>query len=493
MATCRIDPDALQGLAATLEETAARLAGVTPAATLTSEVCESAVATAVAGDLGAAAEWCLAWAASLRERADLVARHDAVFGTPTLVAADLARFLADARDFAALAGGPGVFAEWQGEAALRTAIGDELEALVESGASAGLVSRFFAGLAADEVAHLARTRPDLIGPLDGAPLEARFVANRLLLGAHRRELRERVDELENANSPWGALWRHPEIAATWTDLAVATALLRDDRRIVLFDAAGPMRIAEWIGPIDAAHVVVLVPGAGVDAAQFEAFAAAAESLVRMDASGDVAVVAALVYETPPSFVSAALGTYADRGGPAVAEFVSGLLPSGRHVTLVGHSYGAVVVGEALRRGLLSAIGEGGDVVFLAAPGVRSDAASGLGIAPSHVWSALVPGDEIQLAVHPRTAACLLAGVGALAPLAGCDTSEWLMHGRNPVHPAFGARVFDAEPGAAHVGLAHNDYFATWWENGVEVPTAALANVLRIATRRYQEVTPPPRR
>jgi hypothetical protein len=383
---------------------------------------------------------------------------------------------------------------WQSDAALRTANGDELEALVEAGASAGEVSRFFAGLAADEVAHVALTRPAVIGPLDGAPLEARFAANRLLLTAHRRELQDRVDELEDANvSGWGALWRHPEIAATWSDLAVATALLRDGRRIVLFDAAGPMRIAEWIGPLDAAHVVVLVPGAGVDAVRFEALAAAAESVVRIDASGDVAVVAALVYETPPSFVSAALGTYADRGGPTLADFASGLLLSGRHVTLVGHSYGAVVVGEALRHGLLNAIGEGGDVVFLAAPGVRSDTASALGIASSHVWSALVPGDEIRLAVHPRTAACLLAGAGTLTPLAGCVSSEWLLHGRNPVHPAFGARVFDADPGSARVGLAHNDYLETWWENGSEIPAAALANVLRIATGRYEEVTPPAER
>jgi hypothetical protein len=120
--------------------------------------------------------------------------------------------------------------------------------------------------------------------------------------------------------------------------------------------------------------------------------------------------------------------------------------------------------------------------------LRADTAAELGLAPGHLWAALVPGDEIQLAVHPRLVGCLLGGAAARAPLATCDPGEWLLHGRNPVHPSFAALVFDADAGGAREGLAHDDYLRTWWDNGREVPTAALANVLRIVTARYGEVT-----
>jgi hypothetical protein len=490
MATCRIDPDALRDLASALEEAAARLADAAPAASLVVLDGGEVVAAGVAGGLTGAVEWCRAWSGSVRERADLVERHTAVFATPTLVPAGILRRLVAGRDFAAFAEQGTTFTAWQLDAPRRDGIVAGLRTLVAGRAGAADVATFFAELAADEAAHVVEAAPHLVGPLAGAPLEARFAANRSLLAAYRRELLARLHARDDAAvSVWAAFARTRQIAAIRRDVSIVTALLREGRSILFFDPSDPIRIAEWVGPVDAGNVAVLVPGAGADAAGFGELAATAETLVRVDGSGDLAVVAALVYAAPSSVLAAASGAHADRGGPAVAQFVGGLPIAGRHITVIGHSYGAVVVGEALRHGLGELLGPDGDVIALAAPGVRADTAGALGIDPRHVWSAIVPGDEIQLAVHTRLALCLVAGAAARPLLGACDPGEWLLHGRNPVHPAFGAFVFDADAGGARRGLAHDDYLRTWWEGGVELPTAALANVLRIATGRYDEVTP----
>lgn len=489
MPPCRIDSDALRDLASALEGTAARLADAAPAASLAASVGEGAAGAAVAHRLAAGAAWCEAWAPSLRERAHLVERHSAVFATPTLVPADTLQQVVAGRDFAALAGRAIRFTAWQADVTRRDLLGDDLVALLAAGGGVDAVSRFFATLTPDEVGHIATTNPEIIGPLDGAPLDARFAANRMLLAAFRRDLLARLGELEGAPpSMWAGVVRARDMAALRRDIAIVTSLLRDDRRILLFDPSGPMRIAEWIGRAEAGNVAVLVPGAGSNAAGFDTLAAAAATMVRLDDTDDLAVVAALVYEAPQSIAAAAFGGYADRGGPQLASFVAGLPIAGRHVTIIGHSYGAVVAGEALRHGLATLLGPDADLVALAAPGVRTETAADLGLAPGRVWAALVPGDEIQLALHPRLAGCLLEGATPRAVPSSCDPGEWLLHGRNPVHPEFGAQVFDADAGGARRGLAHDDYLKTWGDDGVEVPTAALANVLRIATGRHGEVT-----
>lgn len=495
MPTCRIDSDAMRDLASALEGTAARLADAAPAASLAAAAGDGAAGGAVGRALAGGMGWCEAWARSLRERADLVERHTSVFAAPTLIPAGTLDELSAGRDFAALAGAAVPFATWRSSQPHRDRLADELASLVAAGADASAVAAFFAALTPDEVGHIALTRPEVVGPLGGAPLEARFIANRLLLMSFRRELVARRDQVGGEPASMGAAAMHAgEMAALRRDLAIVTSLLRDGRRILLFEPSGPMRIAEWVGPLDAGNVAVLVPGAGSNAAGFDELAATAETMVRLDGTDSLAVVAALVYAAPQSIGAAAFGGFADRGGPRLASFAAGLpRPAGRHVTVIGHSYGAVVVGEALRHGLADVLGPDGDVIALAAPGLRTDTAADLGLAPGRVWGALVPGDEIQLAVHPRLLGCLLEGAATPVSLWSCDPSEWLLHGRNPVHPSFGAQVFDAAAGGAREGLAHDDYLRTWWDGGREVPTAALANVLRIATGRYDEVTRPGRR
>jgi pimeloyl-ACP methyl ester carboxylesterase len=75
------------------------------------------------------------------------------------------------------------------------------------------------------------------------------------------------------------------------------------------------------------------------------------------------------------------------GAAALTAFVRGLVAGrpGVDVTLIGHSYGSIVVGLAARE-----LPEVNDVVVLGAPGLGVGKASDLGGA--RVWSALAPAD-----------------------------------------------------------------------------------------------------
>jgi pimeloyl-ACP methyl ester carboxylesterase len=97
------------------------------------------------------------------------------------------------------------------------------------------------------------------------------------------------------------------------------------------------------------------------------------------------------------------------------------------VTLIGHSYGAIVVGMAAPR-----LPEVRDLVALGAPGMGADRAADLGGA--RVWSALAPGDWIRRIPQVRLFA--------------------LGHGRRPSNPDFGARQLPTE------GVPGHDYYLT---------------------------------
>lgn len=169
----------------------------------------------------------------------------------------------------------------------------------------------------------------------------------------------------------------------------------------------------------AAHVAVVVPGSDVDDRRFGATVGRmARDLHAAVGRDDVAVVAWLGYRTPSGLgVDAASGRLARAGAVALDEYVRAL-PG--HVHLFCHSYGSVVCG--LARPPVD------DVVLLGSPGVRADAAW----PGTRVWAARGGRDWTRFVPSVR-----LGDLG---------------HGRDPVDPAFGARVFD-------VGDArHDGYF-----------------------------------
>jgi alpha/beta hydrolase family protein len=203
----------------------------------------------------------------------------------------------------------------------------------------------------------------------------------------------------------------------------------EGRRFLAFDPAGDGTAVEVLGDLtSAARVAVLVPGVNTTLRDFDrglggvarrAPAAQARALYRQVRAGHpdsrVAVVAWLGYDPPEGIgLDAIRDARARTGAAALTAFVRGLLAQrpGIGVTLIGHSYGALVVGLAAPR-----LPEVTDLVALGAPGMGADRAADLGGA--RVWAALAPGDWIRRVPQIRV---LHLGLG-----------------RRPAAPAFGAR------------------------------------------------------
>lgn len=216
------------------------------------------------------------------------------------------------------------------------------------------------------------------------------------------------------------------------------------RHILALDRSGDGTAVEAIGDLATAdHIAVLVPGVDTTLRDFDrglggvtrrAPAVQARvlyrSLLTADPTARVAVVAWLGYDTPDGIgVDSVREARARTGATALTSFVHGLHAQrpAAALTLIGHSYGAIVVGLAAPR-----LPEVRDLVALGAPGMGAGRASDLGGA--RVWSALAARDWIRRIPQVR-----LFDLG---------------HGRRPSNPDFGARRLPT------TGVAGHDYYLT---------------------------------
>jgi Alpha/beta hydrolase len=292
------------------------------------------------------------------------------------------------------------------------------------------VQRWWNSLGAGERAWLLVHEPEVVGGLDGVPAAARDAANRLLLD---RLLSSTMD----VNRPGGLV-------------ALAARLAREvDQRAYLLslDPAGDGRAVVAVGDPDAAtNVVTYVPGAG---AALRNVGMLMDRTDRMaTAAPGAAAVLWLGYDAPDGVDAARIGA-ARRGAGALDRFEDGLrathLGSPGHLTVLGHSYGSLLVGTAAHDHHLDV----DDLVFVGSPGVGVNAATQLGVPVEHVWSSTARSDPIQL-----------TGLADRRP-------EWfdrdplhdLWYGMNPSRPEFGGRIFGSDPGSwRHPFATHDGYF-----------------------------------
>ncbi|WP_328465050.1 alpha/beta hydrolase family protein [Actinoplanes sp. NBC_00393] len=293
------------------------------------------------------------------------------------------------------------------------------------------VRRWWAGLTAAERNWVLACEPGSIAGTDGIPAADRDLANRLLLEQHRafldqhraeagRERREGLDEL--------------------------TARLDDDAGprayLMGLDTAGDGRAVVALGDPDrAAHVLTHVPGMTSDLASLGGELTRAERVaVRAAELGPAESTSAVLwldYDAPDFLHEAFSDRQARDGAAELRRFQEGLRTTHEgpraDQTLLGHSYGSLVVGEAASGERL----EADRVVFVGSPGVGVDEAAELTVPADRVWSSTSLTDPIQyLAVRP--------GIGEL----------WF--GENPSGPDFGARVFRSQVDAGHLG---------YWDEG----------------------------
>ncbi len=280
------------------------------------------------------------------------------------------------------------------------------------------IRRWWLGLTAEEQAQLRVTMSPTVGNLNGIPLADRAVANRVTMqqlldaqdrgGDHDPRLDQFVDEL--------------------------TGLIDPARQIVLFDPWSDGFAAELFGDLDlATSVAVVVPGMGSDLGNFS-------SRVAYDARRlfgnhlDTAVIAWTGYDAPdglPALSSIEVMTdgKARTGGVQLAGFLGAVgLETSSLTTVIGHSYGSLTVGHAIRNGMTA-----DRVVFIGSPGVGVD--------------------------HVRDFPDGAVGEYYAAEVHGDPVAALERFGDSPTDPDFGATVYDAGNADSLSPLGrHSEYF-----------------------------------
>ncbi|MEU6078676.1 alpha/beta hydrolase, partial [Micromonospora sp. NPDC047074] len=335
------------------------------------------------------------------------------------------------------------------------------------GAGPAAVRAWWAGLTPAQRRWLVAYEPGLVGRLDGVPAADRDQANRLLLGAQRDELltarRRLLARVPRGPVELAGLLRVERALAGLDALAARLAAGAGPRAYLLaLGTAGEGRAIVALGnPDRSARVLTYVPGmtAGLDDVPGE-LGRAGRVLSRCAALApeeEAAAVLWLDYDAPDFLHEAAWPGQARDAGPALHRFQEGLRathdgPPGRQ-TVLGHSYGSLVVGTAARDHGLAADA----LVFVGSPGVGVAHAGELGLPPGQVWASTAPDDVIRLARPPDELVrrALLDGSPfgkALGGLLDAPGRE-LWFGQDPSHPSFGGRTF---PSGRH---GHTGYWA----------------------------------
>ena len=274
------------------------------------------------------------------------------------------------------------------------------------------------------------------------------------------------------------------------------------RQFLRIDAEGHGAVVEVFGELDGAeHVAVIIPGMTNSLRNYDANLRVkgldlVEEMRRQ--SPNVAVVSWLGYRTPDlslgGLVDAAASDRARVGSAALVsdlEVIRRMAPRS-HLTVVGHSYGSVVVGETLKSGTLRDRVDAvdiGDIAVVGSPGMNVSSRSSLRHSEIDIWAAKVSGiDPGHLAVKlkPRPMRLLPWLLPFSVPVRRRPPVEVSVdfspprprdavpyapvHGEDPAARGFGAKRFSAA-GAR----SHGDYFRPG--------TLSLVNLARIATDR----------
>ncbi|GIJ26182.1 hypothetical protein Vqi01_13440 [Micromonospora qiuiae] len=335
-------------------------------------------------------------------------------------------------------------------------------------ADPALVNRWWAGLTPAQRRWLVQHEPELLAGLDGIPVDARDQANRSLLGARREELRAEWGRLL-ARVPRGpaelAGLRRVDAALAGLDALAARLDSPQPPRAYLLglEVGGEGRTVVALGnPDRATGVLTYVPGmtAGLDDATDE-LGRAGRVLSRcaeLAPGEETSAVLWLDYDAPDFLHEAARDGQARAAGEALHRFQEGLRathdgPPARQ-TVLGHSYGSLVVGTTARDHGLAADA----LVFLGSPGVGVAHAAELGVPPGQVWASTAPDDVIRLTRPPddlvRQALLGTSPVAAITGLlTGPGDERWF--GRDPAEPTFGGRTFPSGR-YGHTGYWHPD-------------------------------------
>nr|WP_198152057.1 alpha/beta hydrolase [Kibdelosporangium sp. MJ126-NF4] len=316
---------------------------------------------------------------------------------------------------------------------------DSLTEAARAGADAGTLSMLeppVGGTAASNAAWWATlgeggkqwilaSHPEWIGNLDGVPAHYRDLANRARIPGERARLRAERDakaaelrayedtppmSVDPADQRLGRL--RTELAAIDAKLDslrdVENMLTQPERQLLVLDTTGERaKAAIAVGNVDTAnHVAVFTPGMnstvndrmeGYDQDVEDLRRNALEELRRNGRAGEtVATVTWLNYE-PPSFDlnpgDAASDSKAREGAARLSSFLNGIDASRTddpHLTAIGHSYGSLTTGIALRDNDTGV----DDVAVFGSPGLGVNDAAQLKAPTGHIYNMEADGDRV---------------------------------------------------------------------------------------------------
>ncbi len=423
----------------------------------------------------------------------IVGRMDAALADATTADQETAKLLSKLAKAAKLLDDPGGIDDKKLQQDSRAAIdvegGVEVDGSpLETPTTPQETSKWWAALTPVEREQVLEAYPSLVGGANGIPAVDRDEANRQLM-------QNKLDWLRNHK---GDLTEHQQkvlqgLSAVEGRLGQAAASVDGPPYFVLnLDTEGDGRAAVAVGnPNTASHTSVYVPGSGANLGNYgthldRAAAVQAEAAGMTQPPGDVAVVGWLGYDAPEEGWTKAQSDAARKGAEELNSYLNGLravrenvvptmgsepppteqqepgttrlaVPDSsyqpsqpQHVTVTGHGYGSVVVGEAAKQGDLAA----DDIIATGSAGMNVDNAGQLDVGAGHVWAGSAEGDA-----HSNL------GAG------------WYGHGEAPGTGQFGGHKFATDT------ENHDGYWAK--------DSETLKNQARIITGRYSEVSEVP--
>ncbi len=254
------------------------------------------------------------------------------------------------------------------------------------------------------------------------------------------------------------------------------ALLGDPTATYLrADGTGDGRVVQVFGDlISAQHIMVFVPGMDNEINDYrESLQKRAQSVLaemqRQAGPGvPVAVVAWLGYDTPDYtpirlITQAATSNKARDGAKALETDLVEIRKQNQraHITVLAHSYGTVVLGEAMRRGLNVS-----DAIAVGSPGMNTTSRKKLHSPTVKFWASKSQKSAWSIASKPIVTV-------PVDPISVLPT-----HGEDPSAQGFGANRFSSGD-----SIGHSDYF--------RAGTAALKNIVAIGLSRPPTFTPEP--
>lgn len=314
------------------------------------------------------------------------------------------------------------------------------------------LARFFASLTERQRGSLARRYPLAVGNMNGAPVELRYLANRIALGEARDVERRRM--YDGSLTPEGQ-------REAGRRMQRFESMMRADRHILAFNPEGSGRAAEVFGDLgEAERISVVVPGVDTDLLTFQrtgrkysAPVGMAQSLYaaerEVSPSTRTAVIAWADYTAPDGLGIDSATAMRARSGAVRLNALVRALPGSSPVSLFCHSYGSVLCGLAAP----ALPGRVADIAVAGSPGMRVSKASQLRTS-AHVWAMRDADDWVQDVPYLE--------VGGLG------------HGEDPVSAVFGARVLSARDAKGHSG-----YF--------EPGTQSVRNFAEIGVGAYESV------